>query len=108
MPSASLLCSLRTELGWQPISTTSHGAMTRAVARIITTFTTTPVNLPSQHAFWGVCDEATVVAIPFVRDAVPMRRLHRTPDGTPYVDFDRKRVTVINEKDLAGHMALAL
>lgn len=66
------------------------------------------VNLPSQYAFWGVCDEATVVAIPFVRDAVPMRRLHRTPDGTPYVNFDRKRVTVVNEKDLAGHMALAL
>jgi hypothetical protein len=79
-----------------------------AVAERLSYLVHRAVDLPSQHVFWAVRGEATVAAIPFIGDAVPMGRLRRTSDGTPYVNFDRKRVTVINESDRAGHMSLAI
>lgn len=79
-----------------------------AVAECLTYLVHRAVDLPFQHVFWGALGDATVVAIPFVPDAVPTKRLHRSPDGMPYVNFNRRRVPVINERDRNGHTALGL
>ena len=79
-----------------------------AVAERLTYLIAREIDLPCQHAFWGMLDDIPIAAIRFIPQACSMRRLYHRQDGSPYVIVQRRRISVQNEPDRIGHQALQL
>jgi hypothetical protein len=79
-----------------------------AVAERLTYLVSRALDLPCQHVFWGALGDSTVAAIRYVPTALPLRRCHRRPNGSPYVIVNRRRIPIVNEHDTVGHVALQI
>lgn len=105
-------------LAYEPTAWEKHGRRAQplwllklgqdALAERLTYLISCSLDLPCQHVFWGALGDSTVAAIRYVPTALPLGRLHRRQDGSPYIIVNRRCVPVVNEHDTIRHATLQL